>query len=70
MSSATARQVDDAELTAFFSASELHAGNGRALRSSLLAGWAGLTDAPFNAFVDVYRPDKMGQLGRAAPSGR
>ena len=34
-----------------------------ALYGDLLQGWAGLTDAPFNAFVDVYYPTKWGSWG-------
>ena len=29
----------------------------------LLAGWAALSDQPFNAFVDVYTPNKWGSWG-------
>ena len=34
-----------------------------ALYGELLAGWQMLSDAPFNAFVDVYRPGKWGSWG-------
>ncbi|MDT8857319.1 hypothetical protein RNZ50_20220 [Paracoccaceae bacterium Fryx2] len=55
-------QVDDAELTAFF----LHlnyAPEMADLYRRLMQGWRGLTDAPFNAFVDVYAPNKWGSWG-------
>lgn len=55
-------QVDDAEITAF-----LHHLNYSpvmaALYARLLAGWAAITDAPFNAFVDVTAPGKWGSWG-------
>ena len=55
-------QVDDAEITAF-----LHHLNYSpvmaALYARLLAGWAAVTDAPFNAFVDVTAPGKWGSWG-------
>lgn len=34
-----------------------------ALYDELLAGWAALTDAPFNAYVDVAKPSKWGSWG-------
>ncbi len=34
-----------------------------ALYSELLRGWARITDAPFNAFVDIYYPTKWGSWG-------
>ncbi|MDZ4093624.1 MAG: hypothetical protein U1D35_01785, partial [Paracoccaceae bacterium] len=55
-------QTDDAELTAFFQHLNFTPEMG-ALYQQLLAGWAGLTDAPFNAFVDVYAPTKWGSWG-------
>jgi hypothetical protein len=55
-------QVDDADLTAFFNHLNYTPEMGL-LYGELLAGWAGLTDAPFNAFVDVYRPGKWGSWG-------
>jgi hypothetical protein len=55
-------QVDDAEVTAFFNTLN-YAPEMGLLYSELLTGWAGLTDAPFNAFVDVYRPGKWGSWG-------
>ncbi len=33
------------------------------LYAEVMAGWAKLTDAPFNAFVDVYAPGKWGSWG-------
>jgi hypothetical protein len=54
--------VDDAELEAFFIALNYSAGMG-AIYTELLTGWAALTDQPFNAFVDVYRPNKWGSWG-------
>jgi hypothetical protein len=55
-------QVDDAAVTAFFNHLNYTPEMGLLYRE-LLAGWAGLTDAPFNAFVDVYRPGKWGSWG-------
>jgi hypothetical protein len=55
-------QVDDAAVTAFFNHLNYTAEMGQ-LYNEMLAGWAGLTDAPFNAFVDVYRPGKWGSWG-------
>jgi hypothetical protein len=55
-------QVDDAEVTAFFNHLNYTPEMG-VLYGELMAGWAGLTDAPFNAFVDVYRPGKWGSWG-------
>lgn len=54
--------VDDQALTDFFTALNFSAEMG-ALYGQLLAGWAGLSDQPFNAFVDVYRPNKWGSWG-------
>ncbi|NUB44934.1 hypothetical protein GEU84_011100 [Fertoebacter nigrum] len=54
--------VDDAELTAFFTHLNYTPEMG-ALYARLLQGWQGLTDAPFNAFVDVYSPGKWGSWG-------
>ena len=34
-----------------------------ALYGEVMQGWAKLTDAPFNAFVDVYAPGKWGSWG-------
>lgn len=55
-------QVDDAALTEFF----IHFNytpEMAAIYADLMAGWATLTDQPFNAFVDVYRPGKWGSWG-------
>ncbi|PTX47615.1 hypothetical protein IQ03_02925 [Gemmobacter caeni] len=54
--------TEDSELTAFFQALN-YAPEMGALYAVLLKGWAGLTYAPFNAFVDVYRPTKWGSWG-------
>jgi hypothetical protein len=54
--------TEDSELTAFFQALN-YAPEMGALYAVLLKGWAGLTDTPFNAFVDVYRPTKWGSWG-------
>lgn len=54
--------VDDARLAAFFQHLNYTPEMG-ALYDRLLTGWARLTDAPFNAFVDVYRPNKWGSWG-------
>ena len=54
--------MDDAELTAFFTQLN-YAPEMGVLYGDLLAGWRMLTDAPFNAFVDVLRADKWGSWG-------
>lgn len=54
--------VDDAEVTAFLQHLNYTAEMG-ALYQQLLTGWARLSDAPFNAFVDVYSPTKWGSWG-------
>jgi hypothetical protein len=54
--------VDDAELTAFFQHLNYSPEMG-ALYRDLLAGWAKVSPAPFNAFVDVYAPTKWGSWG-------
>lgn len=54
--------VDDQELTEFLIALNYSDGMG-ALYQELLAGWAALTDTPFNAFVDVSAPTKWGSWG-------
>ena len=54
--------TDDASLTAFFTALNYSPQMGR-LYDELLTGWANLSDAPFNAFVDTYRPNKWGSWG-------
>ena len=54
--------VDDPDLTAFFEALNYSPEMG-ALYDQLLSGWNMLSDAPFNAFVDIYRPGKWGSWG-------
>lgn len=54
--------VDDADLTAFFTALNYSPEMG-ALYADLLQGWALLSPEPFNAFVDVTRPIKWGSWG-------
>ena len=55
-------KTDDAALTAFFTALNYSPQMGR-LYDTLLTGWATLSDTPFNAFVDTYRPNKWGSWG-------
>lgn len=55
-------QTGDEALAAFFTHLNFTPEMG-ALYGELLAGWQSLTDAPFNAFVDVYRPGKWGSWG-------
>ena len=55
-------QMEDAELTAFFSQLNYTPEMG-ALYGELLAGWSLISDQPFNAFVDVYSPGKWGSWG-------
>jgi hypothetical protein len=55
-------QMEDAELTAFFSQLNYTPEMG-ALYGELLAGWSLTSDQPFNAFVDVYSPGKWGSWG-------
>ena len=57
-----AAQVDDEELTAFFTALNYSPQMG-ALYADLLAGWSRQSAAPFNAFVDMARPGKWGSWG-------
>ncbi len=54
--------VDDQGLTDFFTHLNFTPEMG-ALYAELLEGWAGVSDQPFNAFVDVYRPNKWGSWG-------
>lgn len=54
--------LEDAEVTAFFHHLN-YAPQMGALYDRLLHGWAALTPAPFNAFVDVYAPSKWGSWG-------
>ncbi len=55
-------QMEDSELTAFFEQLNYSPEMG-ALYAELLAGWQAISDQPFNAFVDVYRPGKWGSWG-------
>lgn len=55
-------QVDEPWMTEFFHHLNYSPGMG-ALYADLLAGWARMTDAPFNAFVDVQKPSKWGSWG-------
>ncbi|MDR5652852.1 hypothetical protein [Ruixingdingia sedimenti] len=55
-------QVDDAELGAFFAHLNYTPEMG-ALYTQLLEGWRAVTDAPFNAFVDVSQASKWGSWG-------
>jgi hypothetical protein len=55
-------EVDDAELTAFFTHFNYTPEMG-ALYGEFLAGWQLQSDAPFNAFVDLTRPSKWGSWG-------
>lgn len=55
-------QMEDTELTAFFTQLNYSPEMG-ALYDELLAGWEVISDQPFNAFVDVYRPGKWGAWG-------
>jgi hypothetical protein len=54
--------VDDQGLTDFFIHLNFTPEMG-ALYAELLAGWAQVSDQPFNAFVDLYRPNKWGSWG-------
>jgi hypothetical protein len=54
--------VDDADITAFFTHFN-YTPDMAALYGVMLAEWAKLTDAPFNAFVDVDTPDRWGSWG-------
>jgi hypothetical protein len=55
-------EVDDEELTAFFTHFNYTPEMG-ALYAELLAGWQLQSDAPFNAFADLARPSKWGSWG-------
>lgn len=55
-------QHQDTELVAFFDALNHSDGMGAAYRV-LLAGWAGVTDAPFNAYVAIGAPGIWGAWG-------
>lgn len=54
--------VEDGELTTFFTAFNYSPQMG-AIYADLLAGWARVSDAPFNGFVDVATPTKWGSWG-------
>ena len=54
--------VEDAEITDFFGRLNYSPEMG-ALYQQLMTGWARVTDAPFNAFVDVAAPGKWGSWG-------
>ena len=56
------KQTEDEALTDFFTHLNFTPEMG-ALYSELIAGWQLQSDAPFNAFVDVYRPGKWGSWG-------
>ena len=55
-------QTEDEELTAFFTHLNFTPEMG-ALYAQMVAGWQLQSDAPFNAFVDFYRPGKWGSWG-------
>ena len=55
-------RVENATLAAFFQQLNYSPRMGL-LYEKLLTGWAALTDAPFNAFVDVATPVKWGSWG-------
>ena len=55
-------QHDDEELMAFFTALNYSAPMGDLYRA-LIEGWNALTDAPFNAFVDVAVANRWGSWG-------
>ena len=63
MSSAAGAMIDDPELTEFFDAPELHARKWARCTASCSSDGSRLTDAPFNAFVDVAGPSKWGSWG-------
>lgn len=55
-------QVDNQDLTDFFTQLN-YSPEMAGLYGELMSGWAKLTDAPFNAFVDVLKADKWGSWG-------
>ena len=55
-------QVDDPALTDFFTYLNFTPQMG-ALYTQMMQGWHLQSDAPFNAFVDVYHPGKWGSWG-------
>ena len=54
--------MENEEITAFFNHLNYTPEMGE-LYADLMSGWARVTDAPFNAFVDVYAPGKWGSWG-------
>ena len=54
--------VDDAEVSALLQRLS-YAPEIAPLYAEVMQAWAKLTDAPFNAFVDVYSPGKWGSWG-------
>ncbi|MFN3643024.1 MAG: hypothetical protein ACK4TB_08885 [Gemmobacter sp.] len=56
------RWVDDPELTAFFVHLNYSAEMG-ALYRRLIDAWAGMSDAPFMNFGEIYKPGKWGSWG-------
>jgi len=59
---ASGRLLEDDDVTAFFHHLN-YAPEMGVLYDRLLEGWAALTPAPFNAFVDLYAPNKWGSWG-------
>jgi hypothetical protein len=59
---ATATLLNDDDVTAFFQHLNYSPQMGL-LYDRLIEGWAALTPQPFNAFVDVYSPNKWGSWG-------
>ena len=55
-------QIEDKALTGFFRQLNYSPQMG-GLYADLLRGWASVSDAPFNAFVDVLQPSKWGSWG-------
>ncbi len=58
----TGSQMEDEALSAFFTHFNFTPEMG-ALYAEMMAGWQAQTDQPFNAFVDIYRPNKYGSWG-------
>lgn len=56
------KALDDPEVGAFLQHLS-YSPEVAALYGEVMQGWAKLTDAPFNAFVDVYAPGKWGSWG-------
>ncbi|SEN32327.1 hypothetical protein SAMN05216227_101142 [Pseudorhodobacter antarcticus] len=59
---ATASLLNDDDVTAFFHHLNYSPQMG-VLYDRLIEGWAALTPEPFNAFVDIYSPNKWGSWG-------